>query len=294
MSDSSEDANAQRAQRLFIQALQVAQIEERNDGNQFPGFVGGISVYWQKIGDDIELEFNCIKWWSGRLRTSISLKGVAEQVARLFHDDADAVQALVDSLKYIQATISELLPRINQELIARSFYSLNKTALSANDRRVLKNLRTTIIEPVNLAFEERRKELVRQLRAEQGQRWHGGSEPEIDVSDEQCARLSADYPTLLKHWRNVKTWRKEKTNWRDHAKLDFPDTPDDLLDRLDDDLLSQFDSDGEDYPNIPSVLAHEHAARRCGIPANSYSLSTLSRLRRRGNKVRVQSNATND
>jgi hypothetical protein len=117
----------------------------------------------------------------------------------------------------------------------------------------------------------------------------GGSDPEIEVSDEQCVMFSTDYPALLKHWGNIKKWRKQGANWRGHAKVDFPDTPDDLLDRLNDNLPSQFDSDGEAYLNIPSVLAHEHAARRCGIPANTYSLSNLARFRRRGNKIRVQS-----
>lgn len=108
----------------------------------------------------------------------------------------------------------------------------------------------------------------------------GGSEPDVEVSDEQCTMLSADYPALLLHWRNIKKWHKELSNWREHAKVDFPDTPDELLDKL-----SSLDS----YERQPSTLAHEHAARRCGIPANKCSLSTLSRHRRRGDKIRGQS-----
>jgi len=108
----------------------------------------------------------------------------------------------------------------------------------------------------------------------------GGSDPKIEVNDEQCATLSATYPGLLRHWRNVKRWHKKGANWRDHAKVDEPDTPDDLLDKI---------SSLDPYERQPSVLAHEHAARKCGLPANNYSLSTLSRLRRRGEKFRGQS-----
>lgn len=111
----------------------------------------------------------------------------------------------------------------------------------------------------------------------------GGSDPEVEVSDEQCAMLSADYPALLQHWRKTRRYYKSGANWRGHAKVDQQDTPDDLLDKL-----GGLDS----YEQQASTLAHEHAARRCGIPANTYSLSSLSRLRRRGDKIRGQSKSS--
>jgi hypothetical protein len=285
MSDLDEEANAQRAQSILTQALQEAEIKERHNLDPFPPLLGGSKIYWQQVDNDIELIFNAVRWGGEKLRASIFLKGLAVQTATLFPNDVDAVKALVDSLKYMQATILELLPRISHELLARSFNLLNKQGLSAKERRILKKAHENIIEPMKLAFEERRKELGKQLRAEHAQQWRGGSEPEIQVSDEQCVMLANDYPALLQHWNNVKKWRKKKTNWRIHAKVDQPDTPNDLLDKL-----CSLDS----YERQPSALAHEHAARRCGIPDNVYSLSTLSRLRRRGNKIHGQSKVAND
>lgn len=109
----------------------------------------------------------------------------------------------------------------------------------------------------------------------------GGSTPEIEISDEQCTKLAAEYPTLHTHWKNVRKWHKEGTNWRGHATLDQPDTPDDLLDKL---------NSLDPYDRQPATLAHEHAARRCGIPANIYSLRHLSRFRQRGQEILGQSN----
>jgi hypothetical protein len=116
----------------------------------------------------------------------------------------------------------------------------------------------------------------------------GGSDPKVDVTDDQCTQLSSEYPALLTHWQKVERNRKSETHWREYAKIDQPDTPDDLLDRLDNKLPTQ-ESDGEDYPNIPSAIALEHAARRCGIPVNEYSQSTLKNLRSRGDKLQDNS-----
>ncbi len=115
----------------------------------------------------------------------------------------------------------------------------------------------------------------------------GGSQPEIEVTNEQCVVLSDNYATLLKHWREVRRRRRQSPegNWRDHARLDETDTPDDLLDQL---------CDLDPYRRQPSALAHEHAARRSGIPANTYGLSSLSRLRRRGDKISGKSNVEID
>lgn len=120
---------------------------------------------------------------------------------------------------------------------------------------------------------------VPELRVPKGR---GGSEPEVDVSDKQCVLISQDYTILLKHWKNVRRQRNSapKGNWREHARLDQPDTPDDLLDKL---------CSLDPYESKPSALAHEHAARRQGIPPNKYSLSTLSRHRRRGDNLRNHS-----
>jgi hypothetical protein len=119
----------------------------------------------------------------------------------------------------------------------------------------------------------------------------GGSDPKVDVSDGQCVKLSNEYPGLLNHWQKVEKNSKTEKHWREYALIDEADTPADLLDRLDNSLPAQ-ESEGEDYPNIPSALALEHAARRADIPAGEYSQSRLKNFRLRGDNMRDNSNSS--
>ena len=111
----------------------------------------------------------------------------------------------------------------------------------------------------------------------------GGSDPRVELNDQQCEKLSREYRKLLKHWRKVSKNSKTEKNWRAYAQIDEPDTPNDLLDRLDGSVEPQ--PSNEDYPTIPSVIALEHAARRCGIPNNEYSSSRLKHFRQRGDAI---------
>jgi hypothetical protein len=121
---------------------------------------------------------------------------------------------------------------------------------------------------------------MQQIKAVLGIGARGGSESRIDLSDERCGKLATEYEQLHEHWKKVCRNSKNEKNWRAYAKIDEQDSPNDLLDRLDE-SVEQAPSN-EDYPNIPSVLALEHAARRCGIPENEYSSSRLKHLRQRG------------
>jgi hypothetical protein len=116
----------------------------------------------------------------------------------------------------------------------------------------------------------KKKELRRLLGVREDAR--GGSEPEVKATDEQCRSLVETYPAMLKRWQGWKALCGTK-NWRGHIKLDHPDTPDDLLDRLE---------DLDPYTSKPSAVALEHAARICGIRTNGCGYSTLKRLRSRG------------
>jgi hypothetical protein len=104
----------------------------------------------------------------------------------------------------------------------------------------------------------------------------GGSEPDVVATDEQCKKMATDYPSLHKHWKQVSNIRKSNGDWRAYAQAVHSDTPDDLLDRL---------NDLDPYLSRPSAIAHEHAARRCGIETNGCSQSTLGRLKRRGEQL---------
>jgi hypothetical protein len=148
--------------------------------------------------------------------------------------------------------------------------------------------------------DEYRTTLFNEYVAEIKKLWNmpspGGSKADVFATNEQLMTFAREYPKLLKHWREVTKWRKSHLdrNWREHAKVDNTDTPDDLLDKLD---------DLDPYTRQASKLAHEHAARRAnilraencdeetlkarerGIPATGCSESQLSRLRRRGEKM---------
>src|SRR5260370_394455 len=58
----------ERGERLLLQALKQSNIDEPNETNQFPGFLAKESVYWQRVGDDIEIVFNSAHWFTARLK----------------------------------------------------------------------------------------------------------------------------------------------------------------------------------------------------------------------------------
>jgi len=268
----------ERGRSLLAQALKQCEIPERN-GTEYPRLFGGGNVYSESTDSDIGIVFSYYHPGAGSLSCSISLKHLAFQTAQSFADDAEATEVLVDALKYLESTVSELLPTMNHNILRRVFNLRIRPRADQEEKEGW----IKILDQLSPAHSKRRMEMERKLAAERD--WRGGSDPRVDVSDEQCRTLSADYPTLLQHWQKVNKNRKTEKNWRSYAKIDEPDTPDDLLDRLDDDLPQQFGSDGDAYLSIPSALALEHAARRCLIPPNEYGLSTLKNLRQRGDKL---------
>jgi hypothetical protein len=122
------------------------------------------------------------------------------------------------------------------------------------------------------------------LRGEDTEEWRGGSNPDFQISNEQREIISRQYPRLLRHWKNIKKQKQNMVNWRGYAKVDEPDTPDDLLNQLAGQIPPGAASLSA-YPSIPSTLAIEHAARRAGIRPNLYTSSRLGRLRREGDKI---------
>jgi hypothetical protein len=167
MSDSNEEANAQRALSILTQALQEAGIRERKNLDPFPPLLGGTKVYWEQIDEDIELQLHSIRWGGGKLRTSFFLKGMALDVVRLFPEDVEAVKAMVDSLKYVQDTISGLLAHIQHDLLVRAMnIRIKQITLSADEQQTVEKIRAVLLQPTYSAFETKRKELRKKLRAE--------------------------------------------------------------------------------------------------------------------------------
>jgi hypothetical protein len=75
----------------------------------------------------------------------------------------------------------------------------------------------------------------------------------------QKIRLAEAYEVISKHWKWLSKMSREDMDWRDYATTNkFQDTPDDLLDKLEN--ADRLDSDSVETK--VSELALEHAARR--------------------------------
>jgi hypothetical protein len=107
---------------------------------------------------------------------------------------------------------------------------------------------------------EVRKKLLQAQQKQIRQLWawtKGGSDRDYDPTAEQKKGFAEQYPAILDHWEDINKWcrREDRHNWRGLAKVaPFGDTPDDLLDKLED-----------SEPEGISALALEHTARRVGI-----------------------------
>lgn len=91
-------------------------------------------------------------------------------------------------------------------------------------------------------------------------------------------RLPEEYDAVYKHWKRLSKLLSEE-GWREYAKLErFQDTPDDLLDKLE-------NSDRTDDATVASrlsELAIEHAARRVGLVKKRGVSEAVIRQRQRG------------
>lgn len=288
-----QNPSAEHVRALALQALKAADIEEHGAQHVRSRGSNLTIVYWQSAGNRIELVVDREDHIFGALHCSFSILPIAYLVAEFYLEQDAAINALISVFEYLQGILSDLLQYIGEVLQARSAHQSYPTS-EPREKRDLKFI-SSILDPRlslwDLRFQQRSKE----FRGAQTVERRGGSGPSIDISDERLAILSENYPPLLKHWQTIRKIRNSKLpNWRGYAKVMETDTPDDLLDQLDGVLPPGARSGSNDYLSIPSTIALEHAARRAKIKPNSYSLSNLSRLRRRGDKVRGQSKSSSE
>jgi hypothetical protein len=271
---------------LAIHALKAANIEEQGAQQVCPVESKGPKVYWQSAGNRIELVVDRDDHVFGALHCRFSILPIAHLVATFFQEDAAGINTLVAVFEYLQGSLSDLLPGIAEGIQARSVYR-SFPVLLPHQKHGLKFVPLILgasLSRRDLNYQQRNKA----LRGGDTGEWRGGSLPDFPINDEQRALISSAYPDLLRHWQKIKKQRQNKVNWRGYAKLDEPDTPDDLLDRLAGKVPPGAPSGGV-YLGIPSTLAIEHAARRAGIPPNRYSSHQLGRFRRQGDKILSQS-----
>ena len=281
MSDS-EPTDKERASRILFEALDDTDIlEGRTDYKWTEYFQGRVEFYWETHPHSgVVLVVDSAEEGTGQVRSVVALEPLAETIAEMFPNDDDAAMAWEEVFHYFLYTLDPA-PQLYISLVRRRI-GLQPKGKEMQEAKIFYEQN---LQPMEVELEARRLRLFKYLH---GEFRRGGSEARVPVSDQQCALLATEFPALWRHWRRVKKWQHESADkWREHAKIDFQDTPDDLLDRLDETVPTD---SNEDYPGIPAVLALEHAARRCGLPANIYSYSTLKNLRTRGNTILRQMN----
>ena len=104
----------------------------------------------------------------------------------------------------------------------------------------------------------------------------GGKKPDYDLS-----RLSENYKAVYPIWKEAKKIYKQnrnRKNWRAMVKVEYPDLPDNLIERL---------ADSDSYRAIPSNIALEHAAQLCGAPPDHYTSKHLRTLVSKNGEVQT-------
>lgn len=79
-----------------------------------------------------------------------------------------------------------------------------------------RSVKHLIDDRVAAISEQKRKQLIMLLGTVPAlllPRGRGGSEPDIDATDEQCISLARNYPAMLKRWQGFKNQLKQ-VNWR--------------------------------------------------------------------------------
>src|SRR6266403_1989400 len=101
----------ERGQALLIQAFEQCEIPERTSDESPPRS----NIYWENVNSDIGVVFSYYR--VGSVHCSISLRHIATRTAEGFPDDQEAIDALVDALKYLESVVSVLLPITQHKLL---------------------------------------------------------------------------------------------------------------------------------------------------------------------------------
>lgn len=145
------------------------------------------------------------------------------------------------------------------------------------NRNELQHFRAARGERLSFKDDKSLKETLENHSKDLNSFWKG--QAEIYQSWQQLYRFAETYPVTYKHWKSLSSLARENENWRQYAKAgDFQDTPDDLLDRLQN-KIDRLDSKAAD--TRLSHLALEHAGRRVGL-INTRRFTDAAIKRRKG------------
>jgi len=232
---------SERGERLLLQALKQSNIDEPNETNQFPFLLTSETIYWHRVGDDIEIVFKSAHWFTGRLNCSITLGSFVENTLRHFPKDADAVLTLVDVLAYLQGNLSALTLDASRGIFLRSHNLVYKT-LSTEQKLAIAQAEL-IVATLTTEAPDRFTELTKRLRAEPGR---GGSTPRLEHHQRQSLHeqydqirqiagpIRKDYTATLhtfqsSHSRGARTWEEWQEFWRKYASDLYKYDPEFLL-----------------------------------------------------------------
>lgn len=183
-----------RARALLMQALDQCEIPEGITENT--PHSGGQNVSWKANGDEVELSFSYYHGGGGLISCSINLGHLAIQTAESFASTTEAVEALVDVLQYLQASVSALLPHTHRQLLMRLYNLKLRRKPSKEDQKGW----LSILEQLTPAYSDRRAQMERKLAAERD--WRGGSQARL--SSHAFASLHLTYNWLRDIARKIK------------------------------------------------------------------------------------------
>lgn len=276
MSDLNEEAEALRLEGLLIQALQQAEIPQRDQTNWLPPFLGGTTVYWQKQGNEIEIVFNSAKFSGGRIQCSIYLERLVGFNSKHRNENEHLIE-VVDILRYLRMVVSQILPDLENHLSARSLNSLPRKM-----QRIIRGIGYPFASEVRQALDTKRKEAVTRLRADREKR--GGSDPRLpdeqrkslhaqyDALHRACKTIKRDYESKLKRFaKDRKAKGYSRKEWRAHWMKGAKDYPDEIRE-----LIGLFVQ--QDSPSA-SEVAYTVLAKRTGH-ARSYIPRLIAKSRK--------------
>lgn len=229
---SDDPSPEERGRALLAQAFKQCSIPERKNVQATARFAGA-EVYWQNPNGDIQIVFAYVHMLSGRVTCSISLRGLAKLAAEGFADDSDALDALVDAIKYLESTISVLLPMTGHKLLRRVF-NLNVRSRTSKDQQ---KGWEAILEQLMPAYSDGRDAMGKRLAGERD--WRGGSKARLkedqrrslhtqyDTLHEVARAAKKDYNVTLKQFAKSRaakgySHREWRDYWRKHVSENYP------------------------------------------------------------------------
>ena len=192
---SDIDPLIERGRNLLGEAFKRCEIPERSDDNYRLNFFGR-NIYSEKTDNDIGIAFSYYHPGAGSMSCSISLRHLATQTARSFPEDEEAIEALVDALKYLESAVSALLPVTHHKLLRRMF---NLKVRPKTDKEQQKAW-IALLEQMTSAYSDSRAEMERKLAAERD--WRGGSDARL--KDGERRSLHTDYDDLYETAKVIK------------------------------------------------------------------------------------------